>query len=92
MVVVITSTWTMKNTCQAIICDKIVRFLQIQAHFQAVYPDKQQLIRKKKTINGTITTKLFHQTRRKLGRFSPEFCRGFCFHRHDLQLSTEMQN
>ena len=41
------SLW--KNTSQAIICDKIVRFLQIQAHFQAVYPDKQQIIRKKKT-------------------------------------------
>ena len=46
MVVVITSTWTrtpifsMKNTYQAIICDKIERFLQIQAHFQAVYPAK----------------------------------------------------
>ena len=38
-----------KNTCRAIICDKIERFLQIQAHFQVVYPDKQQIIRKKNT-------------------------------------------
>ena len=37
----------MKKTCQAIICDKIERFLQIQPHFQAVYPEKQQIIRKK---------------------------------------------
>ena len=47
MVVVITSTRTRtpiftmkkkkkKNTSQATICDKIERFLQIQAHFQAV--------------------------------------------------------
>ena len=42
MVVVITSTWTrtpifpMKKHSQATICDKIERFLQIQAHFQAV--------------------------------------------------------
>ena len=41
------SLW--KNTCQAIICDKIERFLQIHAHFQAVYLDKQQIIRKRKT-------------------------------------------
>ena len=38
-----------KTPVKLLFLTKFERFLQIQAHFQAVYPHKQQIIRKKKT-------------------------------------------